>query len=119
MARKRKGDAQKAMIKISISMLFLLSLCMPNHSSAGGWLLMVPEFTITDTEIIPSKKWVGLESFATVLQCNDHRSFSIRQIDQARRELKDAREQNTAIETDRELRVLWYVYTNSKCVSSR
>lgn len=107
------------MIKTSIVVLFLLSLCIPEKLSADGWLLMAPEFAITDTEITPRRKWVGLESFTTVLQCNDHRSFSIRRTDQARRELKDAGDHNTANETDRELRILWYVYTNSKCVSSR
>jgi hypothetical protein len=78
---------------------------------------MTPEFTITQTEILPSKKWVMLDSFATVSQCNDRRSSLIRQIDKERREIKGMEDHSGAIETDRELRLLWFMYTTSKCVS--
>jgi hypothetical protein len=58
------------------------------NSLADGWILMAPEFTITDVEILPTKKWVILDSFATILQCNERRSSLIRQIDKERREIK-------------------------------
>ena len=100
--------------------LFLLFLSStPANSFAGGWVLTTPDFTITETEILPTKQWVMLESFATVLQCNDRRSSLIRQIDKERREIKDMEDHSGAIETDRELRLLWFMYTSSKCVSSR
>jgi hypothetical protein len=87
------------------------------NSLADGWILMAPEFTITETEILPTKKWVMLDSFATVSQCNDRRSSLIRQIDKERREIKGMEDHSGAIETDRELRLLWFMYTTSKCVS--
>jgi hypothetical protein len=90
----------------------------PANSLADGWILMTPEFTITQTEILPSKKWVMLDSFATVSQCNDRRSSLIRQIDNERREIGSV-EDHTAAQTNRELRLLWHIYTNSKCVSPR
>ena len=102
-----------------IAVLFLLLLFTPANLSADGWILITPDFTITETEILPTKKWVMLESFATVLQCNDHRSSLIRQIDKERREINDKKDHGQAIETDRELRLLWFMYTTSKCVSSR
>jgi hypothetical protein len=88
------------------------------NSLADGWILMAPEFTITQTEILPTKKWVILESFATILQCNDRRSSLIRQIDKERREIGNV-EDHTAAQTNRELGLLWHIYTNSKCVSPR
>jgi hypothetical protein len=102
---------------LAVLLLFLLSTAA--NSFADSWVLMTPDFTITRTEIIPTKKWVILESFPTILQCNDHRSSLIRQIDKERRELSYAEDHNVAAETERELRLLWHTYTNSKCVSSR
>jgi hypothetical protein len=89
------------------------------NSLADGWILMAPEFTITDVEILPTKKWVILDSFATILQCNERRSSLIRQIDKERREIKGMEDHGGPIETDRELRLLWFMYTTSKCVSPR
>jgi hypothetical protein len=85
---------------------------------AGGWVLTTPDFTITETEVIPTKKWVALESFATASQCNDRRSSMITDIDKERRELRNVEDHTAAIESERELRLLWYIYTNSKCVSA-
>ena len=99
--------------------LFLLFLSStPANSFAGGWVLTTPDFTITDTEVMPTKKWVVLESFAIVSQCNDRRSSMITDIDKKRRELRNFEDHTAAIESERELRVLWYIYTNSKCVSA-
>jgi hypothetical protein len=106
-------------MKIPIAvLLLLLSSTPPANSFVDGWVLMAPDLTITETEIRPTKKWVVLESFATVLQCNDRRSSMIRQIDKERRELGNGEDHSAAVETERELRLLWYVYTNSKCVRS-
>lgn len=109
----------KTKMTTPIAVLFLLLLFTPANSFADGWILMTPDFTITETEILPTKKWVMIESFATVLQCNDRRSSLIRQIDKERREIKGMEDHSGAIETDRELRLLWFMYTTSKCVSSR
>ena len=108
----------KAKMMTPIAVLFLLLLFTPASSFADGWILMTPDFTITETEITPTKKWVVLESFATALQCNDHRSSSIRQIDKTRREIGIV-EDRGSLETNRELRLLWHMYSNSKCVLSR
>ena len=105
-------------MKTPIAALFLLLSSTPANSFAGGWVLLTPDFTIGETEVTPTKKWVVLESFATVLQCNDRRSSLIRQIDKERRELRDVEDDSAAIESERELRLLWYIYTHSKCVSS-
>jgi hypothetical protein len=101
-----------------IALLILFLSFTPTNSFADDWVLMIPDFTITETEVTPTKKWVVFESFATVLQCNDRRSSLIRQIDKERREIRDAEDHNVAAETERELRVLWHTYTNSKCVVS-
>ena len=82
-------------------------------------MLTTPDFTVTGTKVTPTKNWVVLESFATVLECNERRSSLISQIDTDRRELRDAEDHSAAIETERELILLWYIYTKSKCVSSR
>ena len=60
-----------------------------------------------------------LQSFSTVLQCNDRRSSWIRQIDKERYEILAADNHTAEIETNRELRLLLHIYTGSKCVSSR
>jgi hypothetical protein len=117
--RGPQGWAQKTKMKTLIAALFLLLSSTPANSFAGGWVLMTPDLTIGETEVTTTKKWVVLESFATVLQCNDRRSSLIRQIDKERRELRDVEDDSAAIESERELRLLWYVYTYSKCVSSR
>lgn len=99
--------------------LFLLFLSStPANSFAGGWVLTTPDLTITDTEVMLTKKWVVLESFAMASQCNDRRSSMITDIDKERRELRNVEDHTAAIESERELRVLWYIYTNSKCVSA-
>jgi hypothetical protein len=97
-------------IAARLSILFLLSP--PPNSFAGGSVLMTPDFTVTGAKVTPTNKWVVLESFATVLECNDRRSSLIGLIDKERRELRDVEG------TERELRLLWYIYTKSKCVSS-
>src|SRR5262245_28763526 len=97
---------------------FLLLLANSTNLFAEGWLLMTPDFKVTETEITPTKKWVMLESFATVVECNDHRSSMIRQIDKQRREIKAMEDHGGTTATDRELRLLWFVYTSSKCVLS-
>lgn len=99
---------------IVLFLLFLSSI--PVNSFADGWVLATPDLTITETEVIPNKKWVVLESFATASQCNDRRSSMITDIDKERRGLRIVGD-HSAIESERELKVLWYIYTNSKCVS--
>jgi hypothetical protein len=42
----------------------------------------------------------------------------ITDIDKERRELRNVEDHTAAIESERELRLLWYIYTNSKCVSA-
>lgn len=106
-------------MKTSIVVLLLLLSLTPAISFAAGWVLMTPNFTISETEETPTKKWVVLESFATVLQCNDRRSSLIREIDKERREFRVVEDHRVAIESERELRLLWRVYTHSKCVLSR
>ena len=104
-------------MKTSKAVLFLLLLFRPGDLRADGWVLMTPDFTVTETQVTPTKKWVVLESFPTVLQCNDQRSSSIRQIDKERRELLAADNHTAEIETNRQLRLLLHIYTS--CVSSR
>jgi hypothetical protein len=106
-------------IKTPIAVLFFLLLFTPANLRADGWVLMTPDFTVTETEVTPTKKWVVLESFPTVLQCNDRRSSSIRYIDKERREILAVDNHTAAIETNRELRLLLHIYASSKCVSSR
>jgi hypothetical protein len=110
-------------MKVRIPRAALLSILYlwftaPN-SFAAGWVLTTPDFTVTATKVTSSKKWVVLESFATVLECNERRSSLISQIDTDRRELRDVEDHSAPIETERELIILWYIYTKSKCVSSR
>src|SRR5262245_62370317 len=90
----------------------------PTNSFADAWILTTPDFTIAETEITRTKKWVVLESFATVLQCSDHRSSVIRQIDKERREMRESDDDNVAPQKDQELRLPWHTYTNSRCVVS-
>jgi hypothetical protein len=80
---------------------------------------MTPDFTVTETQVTPTKKWVVLKSFPAVLQCNDRRSSWIRQIDKERREILAVDNHTAEIETNRELRLLLRIYTSSKCVFSR
>jgi len=79
---------------------------------------MAPDLKITGTEVTPTNNWVVLESFATLVECNDRRSSMIRQIDKERRELREVEDRSAEI-TERELRLLWDIYTKSKCVWSR
>jgi hypothetical protein len=72
----------------------------PANLFAGGWVLTTPDFTITETEVIPTKKWVALESFATASQCNDRRSSMITDIDKERRELRNVEDHTAAIESE-------------------
>src|SRR6266498_5751728 len=76
-----QGCAQGEGMKTPLAVLLLFLLFTAANSFADSWVLITPDFTITRTEIIPTKKWVILESFPTILQCNDHRSSLIRQID--------------------------------------
>lgn len=117
--KRSLGVRAKAKMTTLIAVLFLLLLFTPTRSFADGWILTTVEFTITETGILPTKNWVTLESFATILQCNDRRSSLIKQIDKERREIKSMEDHSGAIETDRELRLLWLMYTTSKCVSAR
>ena len=110
---------QKTKLPTPIGMLLLLLLFVPASSVADGWVLMTPDFMVSGTEVTPTKKWVVLESFPTVLQCNDRRSSSIRQIDKERREILAVGNHTAGIETNRELRLLLHIYTSSKCVASR
>jgi hypothetical protein len=102
-------------MKITIAIVAIFLLFTSANSPAYGWILMTPEFTTTEAEILPTGKWVILELFATVLQCNDRRSSLIRQIAKERRE--SGVEDHIAAQTTRELRLLWHIYTSSKCVS--
>ena len=105
-------------MKTLIAVLFFLLLSRPANSRADGWVLITPDFTVTETAVTPTKKWVVLESFATVSECNDRRSSSIRHIDKERSEIR-ADNHTAEIETNRELRLLLHIYTSSKCISSR
>jgi hypothetical protein len=109
-------QAEMKGLKITIPIVLIFLLFTSANSPADGWILMTPEFTITEAEILPTKKWVILDSFTTILHCNDRRSFLIRQIDKERREIGSV-EDHTAAQTNRELRLLWQIYINSKCVS--
>ena len=109
----------KAKKKTPVAVLCLFLLFTPASSFADGWILTTPDFRITETEIIPTQTWVVLDSFPTLLQCNDRRSSLIRQIDKERRAIKGLEDHSSAIETDRELKLLWFIYTTSKCVSPR
>ena len=106
-------------MKTPIAVLILLLSSIPANAFAEGWVLMTPEFTISETEVTPTKKWLVLESFAMVLQCNGRRSSLIRQIDKERREFRVVEDHSTAIESERELRLLWHIYIHSKCVLYR
>jgi len=97
-------------MKAPIAALFLFLLS--TYSFAGDSVLIAPDFTISGTEVTPTNKWVVLESFATVVECNDRRSSMITQIAKERRGLIHSQE------TERELGLLWHIYTKSKCVSS-
>ncbi|MGE5215474.1 MAG: hypothetical protein ACM3SP_00565 [Chloroflexota bacterium] len=105
-------------MKAPIAVLLLFLSAKAAYSFPDSWLLTTPEFAITETQITPTKRWMMLESFATVSQCNDRRSSLIKQIDKERREFRDAQDDNAALKTGRELKLLWYIYTYSKCVSS-
>jgi hypothetical protein len=104
-------------MKTPIAVLFLLLSFTAANSFAGSWALMTPEFAVTETKIIPTENWVALESFSTELQCHDRRSSKIRQIDKERHKFRNVKDPGVAVETARELRLLWYIYTHSKCVS--
>jgi hypothetical protein len=106
-------------MKTPIPVLFLLLSFTAASSFAGGWVLMTPEFAVTEAKVAPTEKWLALESFSTELQCNDQRSSMIRQIDKERHKFRNVKDPGVAIETARELRLLWQIYTHSKCVSSR
>lgn len=87
-------------------------------SFASSWALMLPDLKIVGTTLTPTNKWVPIESFTTLAECNDRRSFMIRQIAKERRALKDL-EPSDAEMTERELRFLLEIYTRSKCAQSR
>jgi hypothetical protein len=106
-------------MKTPIAVLFLLLLSQPGNLHADGWVLMTPDFTVTENEISPKKNWVPLESFGTALECNDRRSSLIRVIAKERDEVRLVDNHTVGIETNRELRLLLHIYTSSKCVSSR
>jgi hypothetical protein len=103
--------------KITILIVAIFLLLTSANSPAESWVLVTPEFKVSDVEILPTRKWVILDSFATNLQCNDRRSSLIRQIDKERRETGGV-EDRTAAQTNHELRLLWHIYTSSKCVPS-
>ena len=105
-----------APIAAFLSILYLLSAS--ENSFARGWALMAPDLKIIGTKVTPTNDWVALESFATLVECNDRRSSMIRQIDKERRELREVDDRSAEM-TERELRLLWDIYTKSKCVWSR
>ena len=105
-------------MKTPLTVLFLiLSPLASQDGFAVSWSLMAPDLTISQKEATPSDNWVLLESFATAQQCHERRSFMIRQIDKERRDLR-AGEPGAPPATERELRLLWDIYTRSKCVWS-
>jgi hypothetical protein len=107
-------------MKTPLAVLFLvLSSMSPGDSFAGRWALMAPDLVITEKEATPANNWVVLESFATLAECNERRSFMIRQIDKERRDLRAVEGRGPGLATERELRLLWDIYTRSKCVWSR
>src|SRR5687767_2560799 len=100
-------------MKISIALLLVSFLSAPANSFGTSWILIAPEFTITE-ELPATNKWMPLESFATARQCNDRRSSLIQQLDKERRELR-GEDHSAPVETARELTLLLRLYTNSKC----
>jgi hypothetical protein len=111
-------QAEMKGLKITIPIVVIFLLFTSANSPADGWMLMTPEFTTTETENFPTQKWVIVALFSTFSQCNDRRSSLIRQIDKERREIGGVQD-HTAAQTNRELRLLWHIYTSSKCVSAR
>jgi hypothetical protein len=109
----------KMSIPIVTRLTILLLLSTVPNSFAAGWVLTAPDLAVTGTKVTPTKKWVVLESFTTALECKERRSSLISHLDADRRELRDADGHSAAIETEQELALLWYIYTKSKCVSSR
>jgi hypothetical protein len=104
-------------MKLLIPLLFLSLSFAPEILFADSWVLITPEVAMSEPERTAKTKWVVLESFTTALQCSDHRSSLIRQLANERRQLKDAKDHNAPEETERELRLLWHLYTESKCVT--
>ena len=107
-------------MKISIPVLLSI-ICLlagSKESLADMWALMVPDLKVAGPTITSTNKWLLFESFATLAECNDRRASMIRQIDKERRAIKDIDGPDVEI-TERELRLLWDIYTRSKCVESR
>jgi hypothetical protein len=44
---------------------------------ASGWVLMAPDFAVTETRVIARPRWIVLESFTTGLECDARRSSLI------------------------------------------
>jgi hypothetical protein len=109
-------------MKISIPVLLSI-ICLlagSKESLANMWALMVPDLKIAGPTVTSTNKWLLFESFATLAECNDRRASTIRQIDKERRAIKDKDVDGPDVEiTERELRLLWDIYTRSKCVQSR
>jgi hypothetical protein len=85
---------------------------------AVNWELLTPDLKISGATITSVNKWTLLESFATLAECNDYRSSTIRQISKDRLELTRGNDPTVDV-TERELRLLLEIYARSKCVQSR
>jgi hypothetical protein len=85
---------------------------------AVNWELLTPDLRISGATITSVNKWTLLESFATLAQCNDYRSSTIRQISKDRLEFAHGKDPSVD-NTERELRLLLEIYARSKCVQSR
>ena len=94
---------------------FLLSV---ETAFATGWVLQAPEVSYSAGQIIETKKSVVLGSFATEAACNTQRSASVQELGRQAREIRDVKDRSTVLDAERELTLLFYIYSNSKCVPS-
>lgn len=104
-------------MKTWIALIFVSFLPAPAVSFEGSWMLIAPEFIVSEAEIAATKNWILLNSFVTATQCNNRRSSLVRELDNERRELR-SKAHSAPVETARELTLLLRIYTSSKCVSS-
>jgi hypothetical protein len=98
------------------ALFFLLSVV--QIAFATGWVLQAPEVTYSAGQIIETKKSVELGSFASEAACNAQRSASVQELGRQAREIRDVKDRSTVLEAERELTLLFFIYSNSKCVPS-
>ena len=105
-------------MKTAIALILVSFLSAPAALFGGSWMLIAPEFIVSEAEIAATKNWILLNSFATATQCNNHRSSLVRELDNERQELR-SKDHSAPVETARELTLLLRIYTRSKCVSEK